>query len=98
MVNKIRVYSKSDYIIIVCDNAKERFSEFHEGAKVFHHIFNDPAKATGTEAEIKEAFATDIGLIKRLFREICKRKTKVASLLFLICITELIKRKSETIF
>ncbi len=46
-----------DYVITVCDNAKERCPVYYGNAKKFHHNFPDPAKATGTEAEIKEAFA-----------------------------------------
>lgn len=45
-----------DIILTVCDNAKERCPFFPSNAKKFHHNFPDPAKATGTEEEIKEAF------------------------------------------
>ena len=45
-----------DYVITVCDNAKERCPVFPSTAKQFHYNFPDPAKATGTEEEIEEAF------------------------------------------
>ncbi|MEO8853830.1 MAG: arsenate reductase ArsC [Ginsengibacter sp.] len=45
-----------DFVITVCDNAKERCPFFPTAAKKFHHNFSDPAKATGTEEEIKEQF------------------------------------------
>lgn len=45
-----------DFVITVCDNAKERCPYFPTHAKKFHHNFPDPAKATGTEEEITEAF------------------------------------------
>ena len=45
-----------DYVITVCDNAKENCPVFISQAKQFHHNFPDPAKATGTEAEIDEQF------------------------------------------
>jgi arsenate reductase len=45
-----------DFVITVCDNAKERCPYFPTRAKKFHHDFPDPAKATGTEEEIKEQF------------------------------------------
>ncbi|MGN6541461.1 MAG: arsenate reductase ArsC [Ginsengibacter sp.] len=45
-----------DYIITVCDNARERCPFFPSNAQKLHHNFPDPAKATGTEEEIKEAF------------------------------------------
>lgn len=45
-----------DYVITVCDNAKERCPVFTSTAVKFHHNFPDPAKATGTEQEIMEQF------------------------------------------
>lgn len=45
-----------DYVITVCDNAKESCPVFPSQAKTYHHNFNDPAKATGTEEEIMNAF------------------------------------------
>jgi arsenate reductase len=64
--NKIDDYShlEFDYVITVCDNAKENCPYFPAKAKVLHHNFPDPAKATGTEEEISKAF--------RLVREMIK--------------------------
>lgn len=45
-----------DFVITVCDNAKERCPFFPTKAKKLHQNFPDPAKATGTEEEIKEQF------------------------------------------
>lgn len=45
-----------DYVITVCDHASERCPVFPTQAQRFHQNFADPAKATGTEAEINEAF------------------------------------------
>jgi len=45
-----------DYVITVCDNAKENCPYFPSQAQKFHHNFPDPAKATGTEEAIKEEF------------------------------------------
>lgn len=45
-----------DYVITVCDNAKERCPFFPSNAKKLHYNFPDPAKATGTEADIMDAF------------------------------------------
>ncbi|MDZ4757492.1 MAG: arsenate reductase ArsC [Bacteroidota bacterium] len=55
---------KFDYIITVCDNAKERCPYIPSDAKRFHYNFPDPAKATGTEDEIKAQFAEVRELIK----------------------------------
>ena len=45
-----------DFVITVCDNAKERCPYFPAKAKKFHYNFPDPAKATGTEEEINQQF------------------------------------------
>ncbi|CAN5163779.1 arsenate reductase ArsC [soil metagenome] len=45
-----------DFVITVCDNAKERCPFFPTKAKKIHENFPDPAKAKGTEQEIKEQF------------------------------------------
>lgn len=45
-----------DFVITVCDSAKERCPFFSTKAKKFHHNFPDPAKATGTNEEITEEF------------------------------------------
>ncbi|HRO76519.1 MAG TPA: arsenate reductase ArsC [Crocinitomicaceae bacterium] len=45
-----------DFVITVCDNAKERCPFFPTKAKKFHQNFPDPAKATGTQQEIDETF------------------------------------------
>ena len=45
-----------DYVITVCDHAKERCPFFPTNAKLFHFNFPDPAKATGTEDKIMAEF------------------------------------------
>ena len=45
-----------DFIITVCDNAKERCPYFPSKAQRFHFNFPDPAKAIGNEAEIMAQF------------------------------------------
>ena len=46
-----------DYVITVCDNAKERCPYFPSKAVKIHHNFTDPAKATGSEEDIMKQFA-----------------------------------------
>jgi arsenate reductase (thioredoxin) len=53
-----------DYVITVCDNAKESCPYFPTKAKVFHQNFPDPAKATGTEEEIRQQFRKVRDMIK----------------------------------
>jgi arsenate reductase len=64
--NNVNEYSgiNFDYIITVCDNAKERCPYFPGTAKRFHYNFPDPAKATGTEEEITNEFQRVRELIK----------------------------------
>ena len=57
-----------DFIITVCDYAKERCPYFPVNAKRFHYNFPDPAKAKGTEEEIMEQFR----LIRKMIKSYCK--------------------------
>lgn len=45
-----------DLILTVCDHARENCPYFPSHAKRIHHNFSDPAKATGNEIEIMDAF------------------------------------------
>lgn len=47
-----------DYVITVCDNANERCPIFPTKAQKFHHNFPDPAKASGSDEEIQQAFTS----------------------------------------
>lgn len=58
-----------DFVITVCDNAKERCPYFPTKAKKFHQNFPDPAKATGTEEEIKEQFRQ----VRQQIKDYCKK-------------------------
>lgn len=53
-----------DYVITVCDHAKESCPYFPTQAIKFHHNFPDPAKATGTETEIMAEFRRTRDLVK----------------------------------
>lgn len=57
-----------DFVISVCDNAKERCPIFPGKAKRFHYNFPDPAKAVGTEEEVLEQFRS----IRQLIKVYCK--------------------------
>ncbi|MGN7203177.1 arsenate reductase ArsC [Pedobacter sp. SAFR-022] len=54
-----------DYVITVCDHAREVCPFFPSGAEKFHYNFPDPAKATGTAEEIMEQFQTVRDMIKQ---------------------------------
>lgn len=53
-----------DFIITVCDNAKERCPYFPGEAQKFHYNFPDPAKATGTDEEVLNQFRVVRQMIK----------------------------------
>ena len=53
-----------DFVITVCDNAKENCPFFPTKAKKFHYNFPDPAKANGTEEEILNQFRIVRDMIK----------------------------------
>ena len=58
-----------DYVITVCDNAKERCPYFPTKAVKLHYNFPDPAKAIGTEDEINEQFRSVRAMIKTYFEK-----------------------------
>ncbi|HJS01792.1 MAG TPA: arsenate reductase ArsC [Flavobacterium sp.] len=57
-----------DFVITVCDNAKERCPFFPSKAQKFHYNFPDPAKATGTAEEIENQFRE----VRQLIKDYCK--------------------------
>ncbi len=59
---------KFEYILTVCDNAKERCPFFPGKAERLHYNFFDPSKVEGTEEEIHTAFTKTRNQIK----EYCK--------------------------
>ena len=61
-----------DFVITVCDNAKERCPYFPTQAKKFHYNFPDPAKAIGTEEEIAEQFRQ----VRKLIKTYCESFVK----------------------
>ena len=68
--NNINEYTNIDFdfVITVCDNAKERCPFFPTKAQKFHYNFPDPAKAAGTNAEVEEEFRN----VRELIKEYCR--------------------------
>lgn len=64
--NHVDEYSNIDfdYVITVCDNAKESCPYFPTQAMKLHYNFPDPAKAKGTDQEIMQEFRRVRDLIK----------------------------------
>ncbi len=53
-----------DFVLTVCDHAKERCPFFPSRAKREHYNFPDPAKAIGTEEDVMKSFRTTRDMIK----------------------------------
>ena len=66
-----------DFVITVCDSAKERCPIFPSKSHHIHHSFSDPASAQGTEAQILDSFrlvrdeikAYVLGFMKQYFSD-----------------------------
>ena len=54
-----------DFVITVCDHAKEVCPYYPSNAQKFHYNFPDPAKAVGTEEEISRSFNEVREMIKK---------------------------------
>jgi arsenate reductase len=66
-----------DYVITVCDNAKETCPVFMGNVKHRLHIgFDDPADAVGTEEEVMPVYRRVRDEIKKDFYEFYKKELK----------------------
>ena len=64
-----------DYIITVCDHAKENCPFIpSKKATRLHHNFSDPSKATGTEEQIHQAFVDTREEIKAYVYDLIKEE------------------------
>ncbi len=68
-----------DFIITVCDNAKENCPFFPSAAKKFHHNFTDPAKAAGSDEEIMLEFRRVRDMIKTYSKEFVAKNLNINS-------------------
>jgi arsenate reductase len=65
-----------DYVITVCDNAKENCPYFPAKAQRFHQNFPDPAKATGTSEQIMDEFRRVRDMIKAYSKDFAELNLK----------------------
>jgi arsenate reductase len=72
--NKVDEYSALpfDYIITVCDHARENCPYLPGPARRFHHNFPDPAKARGSEEEILHEFRRTRDMIRDYTEEFAR--------------------------
>lgn len=66
-----------DFVITVCDNARERCPYFPTKAQKFHHNFPDPAKATGTEEEVVAEFRRVRDMVKAYSKTFVEEQVEV---------------------
>lgn len=65
-----------DFVITVCDNAKESCPYFSTNAVKLHYNFPDPAKARGSEEEVMEQFREVREMIRKYAREFVNENLK----------------------
>jgi arsenate reductase (thioredoxin) len=72
------IHQSFDYVITVCDNAKESCPIFiGEVKKRLHFGFTDPASARGTEDEITSVYRLIRDEIKKKFRDFYTNDLKI---------------------
>jgi arsenate reductase len=57
------------YVLTVCDHASEVCPVFPSSARRLHHNFPDPAKATGSEEEVRQQFRAVRDQVKAYARQ-----------------------------
>ncbi|WP_411275215.1 arsenate reductase ArsC [Daejeonella sp.] len=62
-----------DFVITVCDNAKEACPYFPGNVKRFHYNFPDPAKATGSDEKVMKEFRKVRDMIKTFSNDFLKQ-------------------------
>jgi arsenate reductase len=67
-----------DFVLTVCDNAKEHCPYFPAKIRIIHNNFLDPAKATGREDEVMQEFRNVRDSIRQYTRDFIADYVKVA--------------------
>jgi arsenate reductase len=65
-----------DFVITVCDNAKESCPYFPTNAVKLHYNFPDPARAIGTDEEVMEQFREVREMIRKYIQNFVNEKLK----------------------
>ena len=73
--NKIDDYMdiNFDFVITVCDNARERCPYFPNTATKLHHSFADPVNATGTDSDQLKVYIEVRDQLKDYFKQFSKQ-------------------------
>lgn len=68
------VHVDFDFVITVCDNARERCPYFPARAQKFHCNFSDPAKASGSREDVLQEFRRVRDRIKAFCKEFAEQQ------------------------
>lgn len=68
-----------DFVLTVCDNARENCPYFPSKVKTLHKNFPDPAKATGSEQQVMTEFRKVRDMIRSFTRDFIKDYVNVSS-------------------
>lgn len=76
--NNINEYTdiEFDFVITVCDNARESCPYFRSKAVKLHYDFPDPAKAVGSEEQVMEQFREVREMIRKYVRNFVNENLK----------------------
>jgi arsenate reductase len=79
--NNVKEYEREefDYVLTVCDNAKENCPYFPAKVKTFHYNFPDPAKAKGSEDQIIEQFRITRDMIRKYVSDFIQNYVNISS-------------------
>ena len=67
-----------DYVITVCDSAKELCPTFPFASKVIHKSFPDPAKAKGTDEEVLVVYTKVRDMLKSFCKEFLQKELGIS--------------------
>lgn len=68
-----------DFVLTVCDNARENCPYFPAKVKLLHRDFPDPAKASGSEEEIMQEFRKVRDMIRTFTSEFIQDYINISS-------------------
>jgi arsenate reductase (thioredoxin) len=79
--NNIKEYAEFDFdfVLTVCDHAKEQCPYFPSKVQTFHHDFPDPAKASGSEEAIMNEFRRVRDMIRQYVSDFITNYINISS-------------------
>jgi arsenate reductase (thioredoxin) len=79
--NNVKEYENMefDFVLTVCDHAKENCPYSPVRIKTFHYNFPDPAKAKGDETQVMEQFRMVRDMIRKYTRDFVQNYVSVSS-------------------